>query len=78
MVIICTECGVTYDDEFRTTTCPHDTFAANDGNNCFRHGVESVGPAAKGDPCPKCGQQLMYGFDRTGNMMAHCPTGCAI
>ena len=25
-----------FDDEFRTTICPHEAFAANDGRNNFR------------------------------------------
>ena len=30
-----------YDDEFRLTTCQHNTFSANDGWNNFRHYPES-------------------------------------
>jgi len=35
-------CGARFDDEFRTTVCPHETFAANDGRNNFAHHPESV------------------------------------
>lgn len=38
----CESCNWTYDDEFRSTICPHDTFAANDGNNNFAHHPDSV------------------------------------
>lgn len=31
----CADCGVGYDDEFRSTICPHNLFPANDGNNVF-------------------------------------------
>lgn len=41
MIVACENCMTRYDDEFRTTTCPHDTFLANDGNNNFRHYPES-------------------------------------
>lgn len=35
MIVRCAHCRVWYDDEFRTTLCPHDVFLANDGNNNF-------------------------------------------
>jgi hypothetical protein len=35
-------CGARFDDEFRTTVCPHETFAANDGRNNFAHHPGSV------------------------------------
>jgi hypothetical protein len=34
-------CGRKFDDEFRTTVCPHKTFAANDGHNNFAHHPDS-------------------------------------
>lgn len=37
----CEACGARFDDEFRTTVCPHGTFAANDGRNNFAHHPES-------------------------------------
>lgn len=37
MIIKCLECNKYFDDEFRTTSCPHDTFSANDGKNNFKH-----------------------------------------
>lgn len=42
MKVKCSECGVWFDDEFRWTFCPHDTFAANDGDNNFDHHPESA------------------------------------
>lgn len=41
MVVECEKCKLFYDDEFRITTCPHDTFLANDGENNFKHYPES-------------------------------------
>lgn len=41
MITECSECGVRYDDQFRLTICPHNTFAANDGLNNFKHHPES-------------------------------------
>lgn len=37
MITKCNKCKLHYDDEFRWTICPHNTFAANDGLNNFRH-----------------------------------------
>lgn len=34
---VCTVCWAEYDDEFRTTLCPHDDFPANDGANNFAY-----------------------------------------
>jgi hypothetical protein len=42
MIIQCQKCKMFFDDEFRTTICPHDTFPANDGNNSFAHHPESL------------------------------------
>jgi hypothetical protein len=41
MIVQCEECLRHYDDEFRNTFCPHDTFLANDGHNNFAHHPES-------------------------------------
>lgn len=37
MIVCCNKCQLRFDDEFRTTICPHETFAANDGRNNFKH-----------------------------------------
>lgn len=69
MIRSCSDCNVVYDDEFRTTICPHEVFAANDGNNAFEIHHESKGPApALGtfDPCPQCESPLNVGFGLTG------------
>lgn len=42
MKVFCLDCGSMYDDEFRLTYCPHDTFLANDGQNNFAHHPESL------------------------------------
>lgn len=75
----CNTCWIEYDDEFRSTLCPHPTFPANDGNNTFQHQVDSAGPKSKGQPCPKCGEQLIMGFGLAGGGFGPytmCPTGC--
>jgi hypothetical protein len=41
MIVKCWICGKRFDDCYRTTICPHETFAANDGNNNFAHHPES-------------------------------------
>jgi hypothetical protein len=42
MIVTCARgCGARFDDEFRDTICPHNTFAANDGRNNFTHHPES-------------------------------------
>lgn len=42
MIVTCTRgCGRRFDDEFRWTICPHETFAANDGQNNFAHHPEA-------------------------------------
>lgn len=41
MIIKCLKCKKCFDDQFRVTDCPHDTFMANDGQNNFRHYHES-------------------------------------
>lgn len=37
MIVLCKSCDLHFDDEYRTTICPHQTFAANDGENNFAH-----------------------------------------
>lgn len=37
MIVQCKTCNSYFDDEFRSTICPHSTFAANDGLNNFAH-----------------------------------------
>lgn len=37
MRVFCNNCHCDYDDEFRTTVCPHQTFPANDGSNNFEY-----------------------------------------
>lgn len=37
MIVLCRHCEKYFDDEYRDTICPHDTFAANDGENRFAH-----------------------------------------
>lgn len=44
----CSKCAAYFDDEFRTTVCPHGTFPANDGSNNFAHHPESVMQPAPG------------------------------
>ena len=41
MVVTCPDCQRTFQDEYRFTFCPHDTFAANDGKNNFAHHPEA-------------------------------------
>ena len=36
MIVQC-QCLMYFDDEFRSTICPHETFSANDGKNNFQH-----------------------------------------
>lgn len=35
MVVKCERCHRFFDDEYRSTLCPHDAFPANDGRNNF-------------------------------------------
>lgn len=42
MIVPCPKCPMEFDDEFRTTICPHEAFPANDGHNNFRIHNESV------------------------------------
>ncbi len=41
MIVRCPTCHVHFDDTFRWTYCPHDTFPANDGSNHVAHHPES-------------------------------------
>lgn len=36
MIVLCFKCGMHFEDQFRTTICPHEAFPANDGNNNFK------------------------------------------
>lgn len=36
MIVKCEMCPMYFDDEFRTTVCPHSAFPANDGRNNFK------------------------------------------
>lgn len=50
MIVTCPQCRRGYDDAYRWTFCPHDTFAANDGENNFAHHPESyIGPVEDAD-----------------------------
>jgi hypothetical protein len=49
MIVTCTKCGAGFDDAYRWTVCPHETFPANDGSNNFRHHPEAyLGTPPKG------------------------------
>jgi hypothetical protein len=41
VIVGCPKCKRKFDDEFRTTICPHPTFAANDGKNNLKHHKDS-------------------------------------
>lgn len=41
MIVKCQKCKASYDDAFRVTICPHNTFLANDGDNNFNHHPKS-------------------------------------
>jgi hypothetical protein len=41
MIVQCTDCQMYFEDCYRSTICPHETFAANDGSNNFAHHPES-------------------------------------
>lgn len=41
MIVKCQHCPMWFEDSYRTTICPHDTFAANEGANNFRHHAEA-------------------------------------
>lgn len=41
MIIKCEKCIKYFDDQFRYTGCPHNTFSANDGQNNFKHHPEA-------------------------------------
>lgn len=42
MIVQCALCRMYFEDVYRTTICPHDTFLANDGFNNFAHHPDSV------------------------------------
>jgi hypothetical protein len=54
----CPNCDTRYDDTFRLTICPHETFAANDGQNNFSHHPESFIVENSPVVCPNDGQKL--------------------
>ena len=41
MIVQCPKCRRYFDDQYRWTICPHNTFAANDGENNFCHHFDS-------------------------------------
>lgn len=41
MIVQCSDCDKFLDDEFRNTSCPHEAFLANDGQNKFKIYEES-------------------------------------
>ncbi len=44
------------DDEFRTTVCPHEAFAANDGKNNFKvHNDAYLSSKKPETKCESCG-----------------------
>ena len=57
MIVTCGTCKTRYDDEFRLTFCPHETFEANDGRNNFAHHPESH-ISHESEYCPQCGVKL--------------------
>src|SRR5258708_12808844 len=49
MIVRCAECRSYFEDVYRTKLCPHETFAANDGQNRFQHHPEAyLSPWAPG------------------------------
>jgi hypothetical protein len=41
VIIECPDCKREFEDIYRSTICPHETFAANDGKNNFAHHAEA-------------------------------------
>ncbi len=37
MIVLCASCLSEFEDQYRLTICPHNTFFANDGHNRFQH-----------------------------------------
>lgn len=76
MIVTCERgCGASFDDAFRTTICPHDTFAANSWRpdhpvNAFAHHPESPlsGPHA---PCPACPAEVRGLYAVAWNLLNH-------
>lgn len=51
MIVKCNTCYKWFNDEFRTTICPHGAFNANDGHNNFAvHEDSYISSAAPGSP----------------------------
>ena len=53
MKVACDKCNKIYDDEFRSTLCPHVAFYANDGKNHFKKHNTSFISGGIGR-CPSC------------------------
>ena len=75
MVRKCENCDWTYDDEFRSTICPHDLFPANDGQNNFTIHYDSKIVCSHGltrtdwldmDLVPKNGTPILIDFGNIG------------
>lgn len=54
MIVKCEKCLMWFEDQFRSTVCPHAAFPANDGeNNFIVHNdayLEEVPPERLGEP----------------------------
>jgi len=67
MIVQCEKCQARFDDQFRTTVCPHGTFAANDGHNNFQHHIRAMlddGRCPCGfdkEHCEEYGDKCLYG-----------------
>lgn len=50
MIVQCEKCEIYFEDEYRSTICPHNAFPANDGKNNFtvhEDAYRSVNPPGK-------------------------------
>lgn len=59
MIVVCEKCKAKYDDQFRWTYCPHDTFEANDGQNNFAHHPDSFLQSENEQLIDRVGKLLM-------------------
>ena len=84
MIVKCEKCKVSYDDAYRWTICPHETFAANDGKNNFAHHPEShLSPdepkpergAWKDDSILRMAEHLAIAWKRYHNYFGAVPHG---
>lgn len=57
MIVSCEKCGASFEDEYRSTICPHSAFPANDGSNNFKVHEDAYFSAIKSQP---------DGFDELG------------